>query len=264
MKFVYYWKTSANERHEGEIEAVNREEAFALLRERGIRAIKVEPKGWETGKGYRGVAKRWVTVLILLTAVVAGTISYFGGRNAGTAESSQNRVRTHRTIRSSTIESNIVALPEGECVAEPHPRKYTVALGKICAATNIFTYAAESYLVHFALPGMALKDLPPETPELIASLCDSLDMDIIIYASDSPEIAELKRIVAGLKEEAALYVRSGSGLADYLRFIKLRQKMEEDCRQRIIEDVNFNTGNTLDQIRAANETLSAMGLAPIE
>ena len=78
--FVYYWKTPDNARHGGEIEAWDREEAFALLRERGIRAIKVEPKGWETGNGYRGVRKRVVVILMAAAAVVTAAAMFWLGR----------------------------------------------------------------------------------------------------------------------------------------------------------------------------------------
>ena len=73
--FVYYWKTAKNERHEGEIEAPDREAAFALLRERGIHAIKVEPKGWETGKGRTVGFKRWIAG-VLAAALLGGISTY--------------------------------------------------------------------------------------------------------------------------------------------------------------------------------------------
>ena len=41
MKFDYTYKTSDNVRHSGIVEAKSREEAFAVLRARGIRAIRV-------------------------------------------------------------------------------------------------------------------------------------------------------------------------------------------------------------------------------
>ena len=81
-RFVYYWKSADNARHEGEIEASSRDEAFALLRGRGIRAIKVEPKGWETGEGYGGVRKRAVAALVVLAAAAAAAVTLWlgGGR----------------------------------------------------------------------------------------------------------------------------------------------------------------------------------------
>ena len=36
MIFTYYWKTSNNDRHTGEIEAPDREAAFSMLRERAF------------------------------------------------------------------------------------------------------------------------------------------------------------------------------------------------------------------------------------
>ena len=87
--FVYYWKTADNARHEGEIEAKDREEAFALLRARGIRAIKVEPKGWETGEGYRGVRKRVVVVLVVAAAAVTALVAFWFGSGSNGGRRSQ-------------------------------------------------------------------------------------------------------------------------------------------------------------------------------
>ena len=83
-------------------------------------------------------------------------------------------------------------------------------------------------------------------------------------ADDAADIAELKRIVAGLKDEADLYLRSGSGISDFLKFLKLRQKMESECRQRIVEEAVMSGEDHERRLKEANETLVAMGLAPME
>ena len=73
MKFTYHWKTPDNERHEGEIEAQDRESAFAELRKRGIRAIKVEPIGGAPGKDVHatGLKLRIGAILAMLAFGVA-------------------------------------------------------------------------------------------------------------------------------------------------------------------------------------------------
>ena len=45
MRFVYYYKTSDGVRHSDEMSAPNKEAVFSALRERGIKAIKVELPG---------------------------------------------------------------------------------------------------------------------------------------------------------------------------------------------------------------------------
>ena len=69
--------------------------------------------------------------------------------------------------------------------------------------------------------------------------------------------------MAGLKDEAELYIRIGSGIKDFFRFIKMRQKMESECRQRLFEEVLLEVDNREQRLKEANETLTAMGLAPI-
>ena len=45
MRYIYSYKTPDGARHGGELEARSRDDAFAELRRRGIRAIRVEPAG---------------------------------------------------------------------------------------------------------------------------------------------------------------------------------------------------------------------------
>ena len=61
MRFTYYYKTSDNVRHEAEISAPSRDEAFAALRDRGIRPIKVvAADSQRDGSASRGGGRRIV------------------------------------------------------------------------------------------------------------------------------------------------------------------------------------------------------------
>ena len=129
MTFTYYWKSADNARHEGEIEATSRDEAFALLRARGVRAIKVEPKGWETGAGYRGVKRRVVVAIAIAAALFGAVFAWWVVRpRQGVSLPGENERLPRRVVqlggRKGLIESNVVEVRLGDRVAKPHPRKY--------------------------------------------------------------------------------------------------------------------------------------------
>ena len=260
MTFTYYWKTPDNARHTGEVEAEDREKAFALLRARGIRAIKVEPKGWETGKGYRGVRKRVVVAVAALCLAFGAVVAWWAAAPGAGAPASGAAPRGRRH----SIESQIVEVKLGDRPARPHPRKYIKSLAGRLDRVDCFGHVSENYLARFAMPGVAVAGPDAVPAELIGDLRDALESEIVIRADDAADIAELKRIVAGLKDEADLYLRSGSGISDFLKFLKLRQKMESECRQRIVEEAVMSGEDHERRLKEANETLVAMGLAPME
>ena len=89
MKYTYAYKTSDGVRHEDSMNADSRDEVFAELRKRGIKAIKVVAADGSKANGeVRGVRKRIVAVLVVLVAVAVGIVAYFGGaRTGGSSES---------------------------------------------------------------------------------------------------------------------------------------------------------------------------------
>ena len=82
MKYTYAYKTSDGTRHEASIEAASRDTAFAVLRERGIRPIKVVAADGSKANGAPvGVRRRVVGVrLTVLTGVRRGTCIGSGAR----------------------------------------------------------------------------------------------------------------------------------------------------------------------------------------
>ena len=260
--FVYYYKTAGNERHSGEIDAPDREAAFALLRERGIRAIKVEPKGWETGRGYRGVKKRVVAALVLAVAAVIGVAAYLLGRG-GAAD-----VRT-------------VVLPQGTVTLQTAtPLERQRILGDRVRIenfpTNLFRHAAEAALARFAEPGRPVPQPLPPTPtdaEFRASRSDP----VRIASNDLTEHIDLKRIVAGMKRELSAYVDGGGTVEGYFAELVKRQRMEIAYRDRAEARLKgllsaartpqtheAVLGNAYAYWLKANASLQAMGIHPLE
>ena len=81
MKYTYSYKTSDGTRHEAAMDAGSREEVFASLRERGIRAIKVVAADGSKANGeVRGVRKRMVALAVAVAVLVTGTSAYLFAR----------------------------------------------------------------------------------------------------------------------------------------------------------------------------------------
>ena len=100
MKYTYAYKTSDGVRHEDSMNAASREEVFAELRTRGIKAIKVVAADGSKANGeVRGVRKRIVAVLVVLVAVAVGIVAYFGGARTGGNPESGTAFYTDQTRR---------------------------------------------------------------------------------------------------------------------------------------------------------------------
>jgi len=73
VKYRYAYKTSDGTRHEDSVEAVSREEAFAVLREKGIRPIKVVAANGSKANGEtRFVTRKRFVVAALVVGLVLG------------------------------------------------------------------------------------------------------------------------------------------------------------------------------------------------
>lgn len=75
--WVYTWKSSDGLRHEGEMSAPSKDDVYAALRERGIRAIKVTERIVPVVRnGLKGLRKRDL-FLLLAVALVLGSIVWW-------------------------------------------------------------------------------------------------------------------------------------------------------------------------------------------
>ena len=110
-------------------------------------------------------------------------------------------------------------------------------------------------LAKFARPGERISLSDEEKTQFPAAVFEAINHQTTVDEGESSETRELKGVVAGLKEEAEVYIRTGSGLSDYLVFLFERQKMEAEAREKIINE---------NQPDEANRILSAMRLKPID
>lgn len=221
--FVYYWKTAKNERHEGEIEAENREVAFAILRERGIRAIKVEPKGWESGKGYKGVKKRVVLGIAVGVAMITGGIAFFAGR-----ASDPTGILVDTT--QGTVSISFASPLARQQIPGDRERLNNLP-------TNLFAHASEFVLARFAEPGRNV-DFERLVFPSDEDFKEALKKRIRIASNEFTEYVDLKRIVCGMKREMSAYIAAGGTVEQYKLELVKRQRQEVAYRQKAKNNLN--------------------------
>ena len=254
MRFTYYYKTSDNVRHEAEISAPSRDEAFAALRDRGIRPIKmVSMDSQRDGRYPRNGGRRIVAYVLSVAFVllVAGGGAWWLAAQRDTAPYQ-------------------VMTPQGPVtytVAEPLPRqmipgnreriengKWKMENGgngesssakakddRRGTGNGVFRFAAEAYLAQYAEPG---RPVPPSTLSNLFKEC--LNEPIRIASTDFTEVIDLKRIVAGMKREMRAYLAGGGTVEQYLAELEKRQRLEISYRE--------NAGRRLDEmIKTATE-----------
>lgn len=234
MKFAYVYKQPDGTRCEGVEVARSREAVFERLRERGIRAIKVEPTGWLYV--HRALVRR--TVLVLLLAVIAAlTATLWRERPSAAPVAAQ-------TVRQRFVDPR---------VARPRPRKQVAGFEQV-DLSKVFAHPLERYLAGFAQPGVrrrrpSLRDLRGTVEE---DLTEALEDDILFVDGEPEAVSEVKRIVAGLKEEVSMLVAAGKGMREIGEWLEGRQHMECEYRAQVLQGAG-----TLDE---KNARLKAMGL----
>ena len=211
MQFTYRFQESGGAVREGEVSASSLEEAYSILRKSGVRPMKVWPKpglfNRASAIGKRGIA------IVLLAVLALAAITYSVGARRET-----NEIR--RALRT---------------VASPISRRQVADVG------YRFAYESENLLVLFARPGAALpKDVPVSFPE---DLTAALENQIEIDASDDENVAMLKRIVSGMKNEVAISLNGGESGETIIGQLIERQKIECAYRERIIKDTPPNEVN---------------------
>ena len=262
MRFTYCYKTPDNVRHEADIEAPSRDGAFAALRGRGIKPIRVEPA---EGAG-RAPHRVWPWILAFLSALALGGVAWWGGRRSG-GDAPYS-----------------VMTPQGPVtysVARPLARQRIPGDRRRIedGGNGAFRFAAEAHLAQYAEPGRPspasqssrLSQMSPEARAAEFKAC--LKEPVRIASTDFTEIADLKRIVAGMKLEMRAYLAGGGMVEQYLAELEKRQRLELSYREnaeRRLNELLSEAGGAADGGRAAysywlkaNARLQSMGIYPL-
>lgn len=254
MLFAYTYRSSDGMRHTAEIEAPNRDAAFAILRtEYGIRPIKVVATtiGKEilvqSRKGNRGLIYILLAAFILLS--IGGTAWWMMG-NTGLRHNGDG----------------VVAVSPGtgavspEAIARPRPRTQIKGFGEIDIEA-VFERDSERFLTRYAMPGEKAGGEYARLPDGIAEdMIASLKSPILIKGNDAEPIRQLKGVVAGLKADILLLLSSGQNVNDVFLWLESRQKMEAAYRDRIVSGLKARTSAKGE----VNHILRTLGLREVE
>ena len=250
MKYTYAYKTSDGIRHEDSMNASSREEVFAELRKRGIKAIKVVAADGSKANGeVRGVRRRVVLGIVCFAAIVTGVVVYLA---VGTGA---DAVKAHNQGSSRTQ------------IAAPLPRQAIMGdRVRIAAAVKSLKSAPERLLAAFAEPGRPLSAPNGKTPtenEFTAILREPLK----IADDEFTESVDLKRIVTRIKGDLRRFLAAGGTAEEFVAELVKRQKLEiayrEKAEAKLNEMLKGDTGKAYDFFLKANAQLQSMGIYPL-
>lgn len=246
MKFGYSYKTPDGVRHESFYHADTKEDVFADLRKKGIRPIKV----WEVAPR-RAFPIRPSTVILALLALAlfAAFAAYvmLSGRSP------------HDRSPQSEDRSQIYGDP---------------GILQTCESrewSNVFENEGERFLARFAQPGIPVRLTGNAWRKTVADALKAKPAPVPVRDSDSAEIAKMKRMVNGMKNELAQYVADGGTVEEYIAEVLQRQSIEEKIVinfkaefEKLERDANAkNRDEIISKWNAKNVLLRQMGLRTV-
>ena len=216
MKYTYAYKTSDGVRHEDSMNASSRDEVFAALRAKGIKAIKVVAADGSKANGeVRGVRKRVVVALLAFVALGVGVCAYLGGALTGGSPVSGTAFQTDQSRRQIIGDAAIIEK------------------GIRNGWSDVFALEGERFLASFAIPGVKAGQRNTSEKEFAAAL----ENKCVVANSDSLEARQIKAMVEGMKNEARRYIAAGGSIAEYGKRLTERQDAEIAVYNRVKSDI---------------------------
>lgn len=216
MKYTYAYKTSDGVRHEDSMNAASREEVFATLRSKGIKAIKVVAADGSKANGeVRGVRKRVVAILVVFVALGVGIAAYLGEALTSGSPESGTAFQTDQTRRQVIGDAAIIEK------------------GIRNGWSDVFALEGERFLASFAIPGVKAGQRNTSEKEFAAAL----ENKCTVADSDSLEARQIKAMVEGMKNEARRYLAAGGSIVEYGKRLTERQDAEIAVYNRVKADI---------------------------
>lgn len=136
----------------------------------------------------------------------------------------------------------------------------------------IFEHRSENEIACLlsVVPGKALIGTPIYDKRFTDDFLKSCETPIVITDDDTPEQAELKRLMIDTKNELCQRMREGEDLgkilldtrAEYQRLATYRQTLEQEIN-KLKQDTSLSMQDIDDFVDAANIMLESKGIAPI-
>ena len=240
MKFIYEYRTSDNVRHAGEIAATDQRAAYVALKAKGIRPSRLtDAPGFFNA--LLGKGKRWLAIAALLVLVGVLVVAWSKKRREASrlvADEAYSRLYEDR----SQLYGDPVVIAEANQVGW----------------ANVFMNVGDRYLAYHAIPGRKCgcgKTIPAQVVEAIFK---GMNNPVPVDDDDLAEIAQMKRMVNGMKLELQEYVKAGGSVSSYLRRMEIRQRAEVGILERVHGELQRSNDTSL--WKKKNAELRAMGL----
>lgn len=239
MKFVYHYRTSDNTQHEGIVSAASRDAAYVVLKEKGIRPSRVDEAPGFFNKLF-GKGKRWIAIVALLVLAVI-SLTYALNARREVFGSLQSPVDRHQIYG------------EPALMQELESENYA----------SVFSDPGDRYLARFAQPGVQVKFKDRNWRSKMAEvLKDTLNVEIVVFESDSREVRELKQIVLGMRNELSEYLANGVGTCEtFVKRMEERQLREYQIYMQAKMELSKETEQYVFDLR--NASLRRLGLPTI-
>ena len=195
-KFHYFYQSKSNENLDDWIVAKSRDDAYALLRKRGIKPYKVvgkDPIAW----------KRWTAIVVLAAALAVALYIIFAPSSQFPVPGSRLPVYRHQIYGAESVIRNGIATEWAACGLD----------------------AGEKFLARYAQPGIQVS-FRRRTPEVAAAVEASLARRLESEESELLEYRQLKQIVESIKDELRAYIKSGGNADGFLDRLQERQDQE--------------------------------------
>ena len=204
MKYTYAYKDSDGKRHEKSMEAASRESVFAALRAHGIRPIKVVAVDGSKANGeIKGIRKRVVATVVVITAAIAGVVAFWVGITTQ-ASDPVLQFENEQTRR----------YPIGDAAI--------IEKGILTGWSEVFAEEGERFFASFAIPGVKAGQRNTTVDELTAALSRRVEPS----SGDRIEARQIKAMVDGMKAEARAYIAAGGTIVEYGKRLTERQDAE--------------------------------------
>ena len=221
MKFLFEYQDKANKRHKGALNAATRADAYAQLRQRGIKPIRCdEAPGFFNllfGKG-----KRWLAIGILATLCV--TLAIVVGRGVLTAP------------QPSSVEESFDSPIRRQIIGDAA----IIEKGLRTGWAEVFDAEADRFLASFAIPGVP----PAVRTTTEEKLREALDNEPSKHPNlpniqTALEARQIRAMVSGMKDEMRRFIAAGGTIREYGERLVARQEQEIGYYNRAKQEIDF-------------------------
>lgn len=217
MNYSYVYRTGDGVRRTGALDAPSRDAAFAELRARGIRPIKVVAADGSLENGaVKPIRWRILSIFALLAVFLALFLFAFFRRTATEPEFLTSRTRRQVIGDAAVIERGVRS-----------------------GWAEVFSSEGDRFLASFAIPGARAGVRNVTEDELLRAIGEAPEPTA---DEEGIEAQQVKAIVEGLKDEARAYLAAGGTIAGYASRLAERQDAESAVHARVRTELDQARG----------------------